>query len=130
MATPQHLYAYRQLYRAALRAVHHSSPAKYQVRDAMRSAFRNEAPEAFSQQKVGNTLKFLERAELYAGMEHKILQNLLHVRYWRIQGKRENRLFVAAAPVLNKVLTMTGSTSKQTWPRLLGRILGLNSMPR
>jgi len=119
MASPQHLYAYRQLYRAALQAVHHSSPAKYQVRDAMRAAFRNEAPEAFSLQKVGNTLSFLKRAESYAGMEHKILQNLLHVRYWRVQGKRENRL-------INQQTDLASTIRKNTWAQFDATLKMLN----
>lgn len=91
------LRAYRHLFRAALRAVRHSSPAKYQIRDTMRSAFRTGAVDSLDNQRVQNTLHFLRRAELYAGLEHKILQNLLHVNYWRNQGRRDNRLSVMSS---------------------------------
>jgi hypothetical protein len=91
---PEVLRAYRHLFRAALRAVRYSSPAKYQIRDTMRSAFRTGAAKRLDNQRVQNTLCFLLRAELYAGMEHKILQNLLHVKYWRNQGRRDNKLLV------------------------------------
>jgi hypothetical protein len=97
MTTTETLRAYRYLYRAALRAVRHSSPAKYQIRDTMRSAFRNGSVETLNRQKVENTLQFLRRAESHAGMEHKILQNLLHVRYWQNQGRRDNRLLVTSS---------------------------------
>jgi hypothetical protein len=97
MTTTETLRAYRHLYRAALRAVRHSSPAKYQIRDTMRSAFRNGSVETLNRQKVENTLQFLQRAESHAGMEHKILQNLLHVRYWQNQGRRDNRLLVTSS---------------------------------
>ena len=86
------LHAYRHLYRAALKAVHYSSPAKYEIRDAMRSSFRNERAEEFDQQKISNTLAFLRRAETHTGIEHKILRNVLHVRYWRYHAKRDSRL--------------------------------------
>jgi hypothetical protein len=97
MTTTEALRAYRHLYKAALRAVHYSSPAKYQIRDTMRSAFRNGSVETLNRQKVENTLQFLRRAESHAGMEHKILQNLLHVRYWQNQGRRDNRLLVTSS---------------------------------
>jgi len=97
MTTTETLRAYRHLYGAALRAVRHSSPAKYQIRDTMRSAFRNGSVENLNRQKVENTLQFLRRAESHAGMEHKILRNLLHVRYWQNQGRRDNRLLVTSS---------------------------------
>ena len=87
--------AYRQLFRAALRAVHYSSPAKYQIRDSIRTAFRNEPAERFDARKIANTKEFLRRAEIETGIEHKILRNLLHVRYFQNRAKRENRLLVA-----------------------------------
>src|SRR5436305_7252920 len=94
MEVPEISRAYRHLFRAALRAVRHSSPAKHQIRDTMRSAFRTGAVDSLDHERVQNTLHYLRRAELYAGMEHKILQNLLHVKYWRDQGRRDNKLLV------------------------------------
>lgn len=100
------LHAYRHLFRAALRAVRYSSPAKYQIRDTMRTAFRTGELDSFDNRRVENTLRFLQRAELYAGMEHKILRNLLHVKYWRNYGRRDNKLLVTACAGPIWVLTL------------------------
>ena len=128
MTTIETLRAYRHLYRAALRAVRHSSPAKYQIRDTMRSAFRNGSVETLDWQKVENTLQFLRRAESHAGMEHKILQNLLHVRYWQNQGRRDNRLLVTFFETVLKVLTKAELMSRLISPRQFERIAGLSLM--
>ena len=128
MTTTEILRAYRHLYRTALRAVRHSSPAKYQIRDTMRSAFRNGSVETLNRQKVENTLQFLRRAESHAGMEHKILQNLLHVRYWQNQGRRDNRLLVTSSKPVLKVLTKAGLISRLISPRQFERIAGLSLM--
>ena len=128
MTTTETLRAYRHLYRAALRAVRHSSPAKYQIRDTMRSAFRNGSVETLNWQKVENTLQFLRRAESHAGLEHKILQNLLHVRYWQNQGRRDNRLLVTFFEAVLKVLTKAELISRLISPRQFERIAGLNLM--
>ena len=77
------LSAYRHLYRSALRAIHYSSPARHVVRETIRNAFRTESAYNFSLQRVKNTEDFLKRAEQDTGMEHRILKNLLHVRYWQ-----------------------------------------------
>jgi hypothetical protein len=88
------LHAYRHLYRNALRATHHSSPAKHVIRETIRTAFRTESAAHFNPQRVKNTEDFLKRAERDTGMEHRILKNLLHVRYWQHHAKRDNRLYV------------------------------------
>ena len=92
MTNSKILDAYRHLYRAALRAVNHSPPAKYQIRDSMRSAFRTEPATSFDQRRVDNTMDFLRRAREFSGMEHKILRNLLHARYWQNCGKLEPKV--------------------------------------
>ena len=76
-------HAYRHLYKAALQAVMKAAPAKHQIRDSMRNGFRNEPAESFNAYKVENTLQFLKQAEKYTGIEHKILKNLCHVKYWQ-----------------------------------------------
>jgi hypothetical protein len=118
------LRAYRHLYRGALQAVRHSSPAKYQICNTMRSAFRTGLPDALNQQEVENTVRFLKRAESSAGMEHKILQNLLHVRYWQNQGRRDNKLSVTSFRGVLQALTIAESISRPISPRQFGRIAG------
>jgi hypothetical protein len=92
MTTQEIVSAYRRLYRAALHAVHYSTPARYQIRTAMRSGFRSQSAEYFNLHRVENTLQFLERARTHTGMEHKILKNILHVRYWQNYAKKDHRL--------------------------------------
>lgn len=84
--------AYRSLYRTALRAVFYASPARYQIRDTMRTAFSADSKEHFDPWRVKNTIEFLERAGAYTGTEHKILRNLLHVRYWQSAASKDTRL--------------------------------------
>jgi hypothetical protein len=92
MANTEILHAYRDLYRGALRAVRNSSPAKHMIRMTIREAFRNSPIEEFESQKIENTKAFLRRAETHAGIEHKILRNLLHVRFWQRVGKTDLKL--------------------------------------
>jgi hypothetical protein len=49
---------------------------------SLRKAYRSSPIEAFNATRINNTLRFLERATEVAGMEHKILKNLLITRYW------------------------------------------------
>ena len=83
MSNTEIINAYRALYRAGLRAIHYSKPARYVLRNTLREAFREEPISNFSARRVENTLQFLQRAEQDTGMEHKILRNLLKARYWR-----------------------------------------------
>ena len=91
------LHAYRRLYRTALQAVHHATPAKYTIRDSMRRAFRFESPEAFESTRIENTQNFLQRAKMDTGMEHRILKNLLHVKYFQHYARRDLRLLVTSS---------------------------------
>lgn len=88
------LHAYRHLYRSVRRATHRAPSAKYVIRETLRTAFRTEPAYNFSLQRVKNTEDFLKRAEMDTGVEHRILKQLTHVRYWQHFGKRENRLYV------------------------------------
>ena len=83
---------YRQIYKAALRAVLYASPGRFQVRDSIRTGFRTRPVTAFSPRRIQNTVRFLERAQEHTGMEHKILKNLCFVRYWQNRGKPDLRL--------------------------------------
>lgn len=84
------LHAYRQLYRHGLQAIHYSSPARYTLRETLRSSFRTQTRAEFDAKKVENTLSFLHRAALDTGMEHKLVKNILHVRYWASSSKRSH----------------------------------------
>lgn len=86
MSTKEILQAYRQLYRAGLHAVRHSRPARFEVRDILREAFRTQPATAFSPRRIQNTVRFLENAGAYTGFEHRILKNLLHLKFWQIKG--------------------------------------------
>jgi len=79
------LHAYRHLYRALLHGVQYSSPNRYVARDQLRDAFRRGHREQFDQQKISRTLEFLDAATRERGLEHRLVKNLLHVAYWRIQ---------------------------------------------
>ena len=80
--------AYRNLYRAGLRAVHYSSPARYTIRDRLRRAFRECPMDEFEPARIANTLEFLEGARASNGLEHHVLRNMLLTWYWeRYQWK-------------------------------------------
>src|SRR6266498_6148362 len=85
---------YRSLYRHGLRAVHYSKPARFVLRDILRTAFRTETAQDYDDVKVQNTLQFLDLAAREQAMEHKVLKNILHVRYWTLNNRREKQLLV------------------------------------
>ena len=81
--SPQEItHAYRHLYRGLLRAVQFSKPARYVARDQLRRAFRTKDPSSFDQEKIDRTVAFLGFAAKEAGLEHRIVRNLLHTAYW------------------------------------------------
>lgn len=91
-AKHQIVSAYRDLYRAGLRAVQYSSPARYTIRDRLRRAFREAPIQDFEPPRIANTLEFLEGARTYTGLEHHVLRNLLLVWYyepWQWQERRK-----------------------------------------
>ena len=77
------IHAYRHLYQAGLRAVQYSRPARFQLRDILRETFRTSNHSSFTQQRIDNTIKFLNNARKYDGFEHRIVKNLLHLQYWK-----------------------------------------------
>ena len=81
------VHAYRHLYRALLRAVQFSSPARYVARDQLRAAFRDGAA-PWDAEGAKRTLWFVQAAARERGLEHRILKNLLRVR---LQRAREGR---------------------------------------
>ncbi len=123
------LHAYRHLYRNALRATHRSSPAKHVIRETIRTAFRTEPACNFSLRRVKNTEDFLKRAEKDTGVEHRILKNLLHVRYWQHHGKRDNRLYVETKTLpRGKLMISSEYASKMPCLPRSAKKTGLNMM--
>ncbi len=86
MSRQELLHAYRNLYRTGLRAVHYARPARWAIRDILREAFRSNAATSLNPRRIQNTLKFLENAGAYTGTEHKILKNLLYLKFWQLKG--------------------------------------------
>lgn len=88
--------AYRNLYRAALRATLYSSPARFTIRNRLRLAFRkpptpspsasttdqNQTP--LDQNRIARTLLFLHSAAESPNLERRVVRNL--VRVW---GERD-----------------------------------------
>jgi hypothetical protein len=98
--SPQEVtHAYRHLYRGLLRAVQFSKPARYVARDQLRRAFRTEHPSSFNQEKIDRTVEFLGFAAKEAGLEHRIVRNLLHTAYW------EQKKYIFVKYVLRKGAT-------------------------
>ncbi|OJD19253.1 hypothetical protein AJ78_00783 [Emergomyces pasteurianus Ep9510] len=77
------LHAYRHLFRTSLQTVRYSSPARYVLRWTLRKSFRNGASNEFDPRRIVNTLEFLRHASNSTSTEHKIIKNLLHVRFWQ-----------------------------------------------
>ncbi|OAX79981.1 hypothetical protein ACJ72_05694 [Emergomyces africanus] len=77
------LHAYRHLYRTGLQTIRYSCPGRYVLRWTLRKSFRNGPPNEFDPQRIVNTLEFLRHAANSTSTEHKIIKNLLHVRFWQ-----------------------------------------------
>lgn len=82
--------AYRHLYRTGLRTIRYAKPNRYVLRNVLRQAFRKGAPSEFEPRRIVGTLGFLERAAETNGIEHKIVKNLLHVRFWQQPTVRQD----------------------------------------
>ncbi|KAL2840841.1 hypothetical protein BJX68DRAFT_183162 [Aspergillus pseudodeflectus] len=89
------IHAYRQLYRQSLKAINYSTPARHLVLQTMRQSFRSPT-QAFDPRRISNTLDFLRNATEVRGLEHRILRNLLLVKYWdqpRMKSDKSNRRY-------------------------------------
>jgi hypothetical protein len=103
MSTPSPqkiIHAYRHLYRGLLHAVQYSKPARYIARDQLRRAFRVEDPSSFNQEKIDRTVEFLGFAAKEAGLEHRIVRNLLHTAYWEKKKHIYERYVIPGKGVL------------------------------
>ncbi|TVY29704.1 hypothetical protein LHYA1_G000946 [Lachnellula hyalina] len=85
------IHSYRHMYRALLRGVQFSKPARYVARDQLREAYRNGKPGNFDNAKIQRTLEFLDGAAKETGLEHKILKNLLLTRGYFTANARMQR---------------------------------------
>ncbi|KAL1975654.1 hypothetical protein VTN31DRAFT_4046 [Thermomyces dupontii] len=95
MAGPQTIpHAYRHLYRKGLQAIRYAKPQRYVLRDVIRSAFRSSPASDFDPDKVARTLQFLQHAADCTGFEHRIVKNLLMVRYWERPEAQVHRSFM------------------------------------
>ena len=79
--------SYRHLYRHGLRAVQFSKPARYTLRDRLRTAFRKGNPRDFDQRKIDNTIEFLRGAIRETGLEHRIVKNIIFVWFHQVGPK-------------------------------------------
>ena len=93
------IHTYRALYRAGLQAIHYAKPARYDLRNTLRSAFREEPRSNFSASRIANTLEFLHRARQNNGMEHRILKTILHVKWWRQNTQLGKSLIADQTPL-------------------------------
>ena len=82
------LHAYRQLYRASLRAIQYASPARHTLRKLIDTEFRLNKLHDFDRIRVDNTLIFLDGAAKVRGLEHRIVKTLLHV-WWFWEGSKK-----------------------------------------
>ena len=79
--------AYRNLYRAALCATLYSSPARFVIRNRLRTSFRappHKQKYPFDPSRIARTLLFLRSAAEAPNLERRVVRNL--VRTW---GERE-----------------------------------------
>lgn len=80
--TTKVIHAYRHLFRAGLKAVCYSYPARTSLRDLLRRAFRDKNAR-LDERAVKRTIWFLTAAARELGIEHKIVKNILMVQYWK-----------------------------------------------
>ncbi|KAF7629125.1 hypothetical protein AFLA_004465 [Aspergillus flavus NRRL3357] len=69
------------------------TPSRHVLLRTLRSSFRSSSHHDFDPHRIANTLRFLQRAADAAGVEHKIVKNLMMVRYWeQPQVRKDLRL--------------------------------------
>jgi len=92
---------YRKLYRAGLRAVQYSKPARYVLRDQLRAGFRQRGA-TFDPEATRRTVWFLNLAAAETGLAHRVVKNLIHVAWAR------NRAAAVPWPTISKALGRGG----------------------
>lgn len=92
---------YRKMLRYCRRAVLYSQPASTVARDMLRASFRdtnnnnnnaNANAETFEAKRLSRTGYFLYKAGAEAGLEHRIVKNLLLCKYWKDHNAHLARL--------------------------------------
>ncbi|KAK2760953.1 hypothetical protein FQN54_002195 [Arachnomyces sp. PD_36] len=116
--------AYRHLYRGSLQAVRYSSPSRQILLRTLRSSFRSGSPAEYDNRKIQNTLQFLQRAAESAGIEHKIMKNLVMVRFWEQSPNKSPRLVVGEGEMGRHIRRTTNKHFEATL-HLLNESLGL-----
>lgn len=96
MTQEEVIHAYRQLYRAALKAVCFSQPASTVARDQLRRAFRDKTS-TFNKSTIRRTVWFLNNAARERGTEHKIVKSLLFTQFCREDSNRSTWRHIAAS---------------------------------
>lgn len=96
--------AYRDLYRAGLRAVQYAPSSRYVVRDRLRRAFRESPIDDFEPQRIANTIKFFNNAAKDRGMEHRLVKSLCNIWYWEQKhwAARSRTWSLKQAPKMNR----------------------------
>ncbi|EPX72749.1 DUF1763 family protein [Schizosaccharomyces octosporus yFS286] len=83
--------AFRSLWRAGMAvAISTKFPGhRFVYRDLLRDAFRTHSPSYFSQERVLNTVMFLQTASMRGTLQHKLMKNRFHIQMFRRkQGRR------------------------------------------
>ncbi|EXF80978.1 hypothetical protein CFIO01_06579 [Colletotrichum fioriniae PJ7] len=90
------IHAYRHLYRELLRAVQFAPPHRYTVRNQLRASFRDKDA-VWDTEVSKRTLWFIQAARKEAGIEHKVLKNLVRVAWerqnmdtWKVSFRKDS----------------------------------------
>ncbi|KAK1961776.1 DUF1763-domain-containing protein [Colletotrichum sublineola] len=125
------IHAYRHLYRELLRAVQFASPYRYVVRNQLRAAFR-EKEAAWDKEEYKRTMWFLQAAAREAGLEHKILKNLIRVAHerqklapWRISYRKAEEMKGKKLYEEGKQITSTAFNHYDMTVAMLNKTMGI-----
>ncbi|PLB44060.1 DUF1763-domain-containing protein, partial [Aspergillus steynii IBT 23096] len=113
------VHAYRHLYRQGLKVVNYSTPSRHVLLETLRSTFRAGTPDDFEPHKIANTLSFLQRACDIAGLEHKIVRNMLIVHYWEQPRMRKEYRRLRGLGIDQKQFVVRAAANEQFKQTLL-----------
>ncbi|KAK1597745.1 uncharacterized protein LY79DRAFT_666554 [Colletotrichum navitas] len=125
------IHAYRHLYRELLRAVQFASPYRYIVRDQLRAAFR-EKEASWDKEEYKRTMWFLQAAAREAGLEHKILKNLIRMAHerqklapWKIIYRKAEEMKGKTLYEEDKQITSTAFNHYDMTVAMLNKTMGI-----
>ncbi|KAK1988266.1 hypothetical protein LZ30DRAFT_50247 [Colletotrichum cereale] len=125
------IHAYRHLYRELLRAVQFASPYRYVVRNQLRAAFR-EKEASWDKEEYKRTMWFLQAAAREAGLEHKILKNLIRVAHerqklapWRLSYRKAEEMNGKKLYEEGKQITSTAFKHYDMTVAMLNKTMGI-----